>query len=1104
MILHKLDIIFIQEHNIKDGNRLEYLEKYCKILINYSQNLKGGVAILINNVSNVDVLNSETDVNGLVISALCKVSTVRILLLNVYAPSGTDKKREREQLFDSDILYFLRNNISNIIMGGDWNCITSPRDCSNSENDLMSKSLLSLKNNLKLKDAWFSLNHHIEYTYLRPNYGSRLDRFYVKDFQNNIASIQTIPVSWSDHCSIKLSLKLENVMTPGKGYWKLNCSILDHDIIENNFGTYWECIQKKKHNFDNILEWWKFAKSELKNFFIRCSKQINKEKYGLLNLLNYELRNEMEKMALNPGNLENINKIKLRINDIQNDICEGIKVRAKVDDHLKGEQVSAYLLGKEKGGRSFLNKIKRDDGSEITNPKAILDYVRKYYENLFKKENCDVISQDECLKSISKVIGEPENKILTEIVNEKEVYAVLRCMKNRKSPGLDGLPVEFYKTFWTIIKRDFLEVISFVLKNKNVCKMNKGVIGIMPKEGDLDIITNWRPLTLLNVDFKVIAKIITKRLKSCLHLIISPEQFCCVENRSINNLNVLIRDVFCYTNESQIDVALLNLDWSKAFDRVDHEFLFRIMQKFGFDDEFIQMIKMLYLDAESIICVNGNLSDPFPINKSVRQGCPLSMLLFIIYQEVFYRMIKRKLSNYVLKLPNELHMLLLGYADDTLMFITCDEALVECLKIIHEYENASGALLNRGKTSILGLSNWKNRVSWSVNGLNVSSDNCKILGIYHSNSYQKSLDLNWKVIENSINKIIGIFQNRKLTIYQRAIVINSKILAKLWYVVHVYQIPLEYTKIIQKTVFRYLWNSQYEPVARKTMFLPKLRGGNGIIDIENKAKSIMFSTFFKGYREKCYGYQMIIYYCKIRATFMFENERGFQDFTIFTPGYYGTMIEILRKVYRQPDYPDLRTKTIYKFLMNDFEYVPRIENMYPLFNWTFIWKHVNNKYIDKKSREILFKYIHEVLSTRDRLVMMKIKSERECYCGSIETNMHLMYFCPLVKNLVTWLEDLLCKCCTLNTDKMLKILKLDFEAYSKRDENTAMVLVSDFILGLWMGHCLGWRNDDPRVLNWIKGKMLNTQLVNIRGLGKSFDNLFTRMYVSKLRTYLNR
>ena len=87
---------------------------------------------------------------------------------------------------------------------------------------------------------------------------------------------------------------------------------------------------------------------------------------------------------------------------------------------------------------------------------------------------------------------------------------------------------------------------------------------------------------------------------------------------------------------------------------------------------------------------------------------------------------------------------------------------------------------------------------------------------------------------------------------------------------------------------------------------------------------------------------------------------------------------------------------------------------------------------------------------------------------------------------------------------MLRILKLDFEAYSNKDENTAIVLISDFILGLWMGRCLNFRKDDPRLLNWIKSKMLGTHLVNFRGFKNSFDVLFTRKYVDNFRTYIDR
>ena len=934
MFLYKLDIIFVQEHNIKEEGKLEYVEKYCKVLIHYTRLLKGGIAIFIDNASNVDILNSENDTDGHIMNAYCRYSNVNIQLLNVYAPAGNGKKKEREKLFNTDILYFLRNNISNIIMGGDWNSIACMRDCSNSDNELLSKSFVSLKSNLKLIDPWFLCHHQVEYTYVRENYGSRLDRFYLKDLHNQVKDIQNIPVSWSDHCAIVLGLKLENVALKGKGYWKLNGSILDKDIVKDNFHTVWDKIKRNRSRFENILCWWEYAKDQHKRFFISCSKQINQEKYGLLNLLNYQLKEEIGRGVLNKDNFSVVDSLKLRINSIQDDICEGIKIRAKIEDKLKGEKVSAYLLGKEKNSKTYLNKIKRENGSEIVNPKAINLHIREYFEKLFKKEECNKSYQDLFLNLIDKVIDDKENEILTSEVTECEILKALQGMKNGKSPGIDGLTVEFYKTFWKEIKRDFVSLVKFVFEYKTISKMNKGIISLTPKEGDLDIITNWRPITMLNVDFKIVAKIITNRLKNVLNVIISSEQFCCVNDRSIINLNTLMRDIMFFTNDNDKEAALINLDWSKAFDRVDHDLLYTILGKFGFDSSFIQLIQMLYSEAESVLCINGNISDPFLIKKSVRQGCPLSKILSIIYQEPFYRMMKRKLTDMSLSLPNNVKVSVIGYADDSVIVVTSDKGIIECFNVISDYEKATGANLNRNKTSILGIGKWTNRSVWPINGIKLIRDSCKILGVFHSNNYQESISLNWNSVEDKINKMIGIFRNRKLSVFQKSIIINCKILAKSWYVSHVYPIPHDCAKRIQRSLCRYLWNGSCEPIARNTVFLPKTEGGLGLLSILHKSKAIMFKTFNKICMNKYYGFGIMYFYCKIKASFLMETEKDYTECSIFTTSYYSGMIDILRKVYCLKSYPAVSVKEVYWLIMDCKDYKKKKELLYPLFNWT--------------------------------------------------------------------------------------------------------------------------------------------------------------------------
>ena len=167
MYFYHLDIIFVQEHNVKEISQLEYVEKHCDIILNPTFLLKGGTAILFNKKSKVKVLHHEMDVKGHIISVRCIYLDTEFRLINVYAPSGTNRKKEREELFLNDMLYYLRNNLRNVIIGGDWNCITSKRDCSSYDNQLSSEALQKVKNELQLKDVWLLTNNFIEYTYIK-------------------------------------------------------------------------------------------------------------------------------------------------------------------------------------------------------------------------------------------------------------------------------------------------------------------------------------------------------------------------------------------------------------------------------------------------------------------------------------------------------------------------------------------------------------------------------------------------------------------------------------------------------------------------------------------------------------------------------------------------------------------------------------------------------------------------------------------------------------------------------------------------------------------------------------------------------------------------
>ena len=164
-------------------------------------------------------------------------------------------------------------------------------------------------------------------------------------------------------------------------------------------------------------------------------------------------------------------------------------------------------------------------------------------------------------------------------------------MENNKSPGIDGIPVEFYQTYWDIIKPEFHGMIIHSLSGLKLSETYlKVIIIILEKGEDPTLVSSWRPISLRCVDTKVISKLISSRLRLVIGKCISNSQFCTLP-RHIVECNNITRDTIYYTNYNNIQGAIINVDWCKAFDRIGHELLFIILLKMGFSNTFIKSIK---------------------------------------------------------------------------------------------------------------------------------------------------------------------------------------------------------------------------------------------------------------------------------------------------------------------------------------------------------------------------------------------------------------------------------------------------------------------------------------------------------------------------------
>ena len=208
-------------------------------------------------------------------------------------------------------------------------------------------------------------------------------------------------------------------------------------------------------------------------------------------------------------------------------------------------------------------------------------------------------------------------------------------MASGKAPEPDGVLLEFYQSLWPSMGQDFLRMIHKACHYGKFPKgMTEGLIALIHKGGSRHTLNNWRPITLLNEAYKIFAKALQIRLQPILMEVISHDQSAFLPMRYILDNLLLTHETIDFAKFSNQPFLFLKLDFAKAYDKVDLRFLFRALDRFDFPVEFSHLIRLLFVDAEACVSVNGKRSSKFLILQSVRQECPLAPYLFLIVDEV--------------------------------------------------------------------------------------------------------------------------------------------------------------------------------------------------------------------------------------------------------------------------------------------------------------------------------------------------------------------------------------------------------------------------------------------------------------------------------------
>ena len=482
--------------------------------------------------------------------------------------------------------------------------------------------------------------------------------------------------------------------------------------------------------------------------------------------------------------------------------------------------------------KNIIMELQDENKNLQTDNEKLLEITERYYKKLYTPSNTDKLKQQQLLKNIDKRISGSDKRKLDAPLCEDELERATYQLHDGKSPGPDGKTAEFYKKFWYLIKDIYMEYINAAKQTSFEAHQNTSVTTLIYKhKGETYILDNYRPISLINVDLKILAKALTNRLKPILPTIIHHSQTA-VDTRRIDYTIHMVRDLIDLTEKEDDEAAFIFLDQEKAFDRVDHDLLFLTLETFGFGNDFIKWIKVLYGNASTQIRINGYLTNNIPLRRGLRQGCPLSMLLYVIYIELLALQL-RKNPNLIGFIVGGEKIISLHYADDAIITLKQNQCFKEVIKDLDYFQSATGAKINYEKTKGLWVGKWKDRQDTPMD-IKWTNRNIKRLGIYFGND--NPIRQTFDEITPKIVRSMNYWKQFGLSKFAKARVIEIFHASRLWFAATFYNIPIDIINKLQNEFVAYInFPNSTSTVSRDELRKLRLDGGLKLVDIKSKA-----------------------------------------------------------------------------------------------------------------------------------------------------------------------------------------------------------------------------------------------------------------------------
>ncbi len=920
MAEHRIGVLLLQETHLTE-ERVAGIHKMFarKIRVLFSANPEAptqreGVAIVLNSrYVNTKTASATVIVPGraIQVTLTCQGGDAKTFLCS-YAPTSNGAA-ERKRYFE-EVRKFYEDNgeiTRPHLMGGDFNNVEDPVDRlpikDNPDQSVAALDELKLSLGFMLSDGWrLTYPTRREYTFHRGTgpqaVFSRLDRIYVTPETFDLTREWTISEAGirTDHSLTLVQLTPKNapIVGPGRPTFPMQLikdKRLARAVKERGIEAMRELAtieaeggRSEQRNPQRILhglkrDIMKLAREREKQVVPKLLAEIRDHESALRKTKASKELDERSKIAEAEALTKQIRQLKLRRYKQQ-------QQNSRATHRLYGDRPTKYWskLHRECAPRDIITAFEKEGQRGVAgeklyenDSKKMADMARTHHMSVQRDDEsikpAEVRELDivEALESLDAKVTPHQALELGSKISYEESILSLRFAKNGTSPGLDGIPFELWKILHArhvedsrfpdrtdfdvvrLLTAAFEDMRSYGVE-ADTTFANGWIAPIYKEKGERSRVVNYRPITLLNTDYKLLSKTLAVRLAEVAPVIIHKAQAGFVPGRKIHNHTQLARMMMHWTEINEQDGAIVALDQEKAYDKIAHDYLWRVLEKFGIPDSFIGLIKSLYRNARTSVMVNGILSTAYRVYRGVRQGDPLSCLLFDLAIEPLSAMIRKSdIEGFSIPSSSETLKAVL-FADDTTVYLSSRDDFSTLQKVLDTWCSAAKAKFNISKTEIIPLgrpafreemaSTYRCTGAWEnyPKGIHVAQEGeaVRILGAFFGNGIDQT-DV-WSLVLTKIvamrqplMQVMARWRDGHATVHGKKQVVQMIVGGMTQYLTTVQRMPETICKRLNKIIRDYLWEDRRNtPVGMKHVCLPVDQGGLGMVHLESRNEAI--------------------------------------------------------------------------------------------------------------------------------------------------------------------------------------------------------------------------------------------------------------------------